>query len=95
MPRVHVRLVLQHPLVDHFVLLLLSLQPLLVPAVVLELLNDGVACVLSAYQLILDLDGADLALVDELLVLVVADLPLRTGLELLVAHFLNHGRVCV
>ena len=56
-------------------------------------MHDGVASIISAYGLVLDLDAAELALIDQFVVLCVADLAFGARLELLVAHLLDHGRI--
>ncbi len=92
---VHVGLVLEEPLMDDLVLLLLGLEAVLVASVIFELLHDGVPSILSTHQFVLHLDGPNLALINQLFVLVVADLPLGTGFKLLIAHLLDHRRVGV
>ncbi len=92
---VHVGLVFEESLMDNLILLLLGLKAILVASVIFELLNDGIPSILSAHQLVLHLDGPNLALVNQLLVLVVADLPLGAGFQLLIPHLLDHCRVGV
>ena len=88
-------LVLERVLVQHFVLALTSVQSVRVAMVILELVEDDSLVVVSTNDLVLDVDLVDLALVDQPVVLVIADLALLASLELLPGLLLNHGRVCV
>jgi hypothetical protein len=77
---VHVSLILERVFVQDLVLLLARCQPLLVPLVVLELVQDIIFSVLGAHLAVLHFDLIYLTLLDESLVLVVPDLSFLAGL---------------
>lgn len=91
----HFCLVLQDPLVYDLVLPLLSLKSLRVALVVLQLLHDCSPRIERTHGLIFDLDRAQLALVDQFLVLCVPNFTLLARLQLSITVFLNHGRICI
>ena len=80
---------------EHLVLALASIEPVLVAAVVLELLEDAGLVVVGPHSLILHLDLVVGALVNQPLVLIVANLSLFASLELLPGLLFHHGGVCI
>lgn len=92
---VYLSLVLEDALMYDFVLPLLCLEPLRIALVILELLHDRGSCIVRTHSLILDLDRAELALVNQLLVLAVSHLALLACLQLSIAVLLHHGCVSV
>ena len=78
---------------EHLVLALASIEPVLVAAVVLELLEDAGLVVVGPHSLILHLDLVVGALVNQPLVLIVANLSLFACLELLPGLLFHHGGV--
>ena len=80
---------------EHLVLALASIEPVLVAAVVLELLEDAGLVVVGPHSLILHLDLVVGALVNQPLVLIVANLSLFASLKLLPGLLFHHGGVSI
>lgn len=91
----HFCFILEDTLVNDLILPLLSLKSLRVALVVLQLLHHCSPRVEGSHGLVLDLDGAQLALVYQLLILGVSHLALLASLQLSITVFLNHGSVGV
>ena len=85
------RLVLESVLVEHLVLTLARVETISEAVVVFKLFEDGLLSILGADSLVFDLDLIECTLVNQSLILVVADLTLFTSLELLPGLFLNHS----
>jgi len=76
-----------------FILFLPGLQSVLILLVVSELVHDDGLVVLTADNLVLDINSVDLALLYETVVLVISDLTLFSCLELLPGFLFDHSSV--
>lgn len=89
----HCRFVFERVLVQDLVFFLACGQPLAVTFVVLELFEYVGLGVVGTHGVVLYFDFVDFALANQLLVLVVSDLPLFAGLKLLPGFLFNHCSV--
>ena len=88
-------LVFKGVFVEHLVLSLPSIESIRVATVIFKLVEDGSFGIISTNAHIFDVDLIDTALIDQSLVLIVADLAFLTRFELLPGLLFHHGGISI
>jgi len=92
---VHLGLVLQSVLVQHFILTLACSESLLIALIVVQFFQNARTRVGRTHCLVLHRNAVDFALFNQLKVLTIADFPLLTSLKLLPSFHFHHGGIGV